>query len=78
MIISRRSAVAGLVTGGAVKPALAQPTMSAAERLDTMVRMRAGTDGRIYAGWLDAVRSTAALAAFSHDSVLLPMTSTTL
>ncbi len=57
-MIARRTLLAGLAASAAVqRPGFAM-TMAPAERLETMIRMRGDTTGRIVFGWLDAVRST--------------------
>jgi hypothetical protein len=58
-MIARRTLLAGLAVSAAVpRAASAAITMSPAERLETMIRMRGDTSGGIVFGWLDAVRST--------------------
>lgn len=61
-MISRRlilSAVPAFATARAAGAAEAMtPPMTPAQRLETMIRMRGSTDGRLVAGWLDAIRET--------------------
>jgi Protein of unknown function (DUF1838) len=57
-MIARRSLLAGLAASAAVPRAAFAITMSPAERLETMVRMRGDASGGMVFGWLDAVRST--------------------
>jgi hypothetical protein len=61
-MISRRLVLAavpmvGLARGADAAPSMT-PSMTPAQRLETMIRMRGSTDGTMCAGWLDAVRST--------------------
>jgi hypothetical protein len=56
--ISRRVLLSGLAAAVAMPRSAFALTMSPAERLDTMIRMRGDTSGGIVFGWLDAVRST--------------------
>ncbi len=57
-MISRRVMLAAVPLLGAARSADAAISMTPADRLETMIRMRGSTDGRMCAGWLDAVRVT--------------------
>ena len=57
-MIARRALLAGVAAAAAVhRPSLGL-TMTPSDRLETMMRMRGDTTGKIVFGWLDAVRST--------------------
>lgn len=57
-MIPRRTLVAGAAAIAAAPRAGFAITMSPAERLETMIRMRGDTSGGIAFAWLDAIRST--------------------